>query len=410
MLCFIILALLASSTYSQSVQGIWYWTWSSSASVSGKTLSVAFSGWVDADQALSDSSSIYPKLVGQKYLSIGGGNGNGHFTAASLSKVSTYCGNGKFNGYQGIAFDIEEGDSGLSSAFANAFSACKSAGFKVLITTSHSAPYGIGDASTLMQSFFQNANNIDYMSPQLYSSGTEGSNDYTTGSGVTWAQYKPFSGKLIPSVVAASYYWDSQSYFGNLGITTVGYVQWSQTAASNPSVPPVTPPPSNPSNPPSNPPSSGTGSAIRCGSDWSTANTACGRSCTTDADCTNGNRCYASLDMTPCAGSGSNSKPANLPSTRCGASWVAANGLCSNQCAVDGDCSAGLKCFANLDTTPCASRALAGDANSFQESTYSENSVTPALVAFIVTACVLTVTLLVVVVVFMATPRKTESV
>eukprot|EP01084_Bolivina_argentea_P129799 229212_1 len=42
---------------------------------------------------------------------------------------------------------------------------------------------------------------------------------------------------------------------------------------------------------------------IRCGANWSDANTKCGQCCTDDANCTNiptDNKCYADLDITPC--------------------------------------------------------------------------------------------------------------
>jgi len=214
------------------VRGIWYWTWSSSANMGNKNLGVAFSGWVDPDQAIAASQPIIGKLLGSKYISLGGGNANGHWTGAVLQKIASACNAGKFKGYTGIAFDIEEGDSGLSGAFRTAFTACKSKGLKILITVSHSAPYGISDASALMQSFFSNKN-IDYFSPQLYTSGSEGANDYSTAGGVPWSQYKSVSGRVIPSIVGGTYYADAQKYFAKLGITTVGYVQWSQTLPSS---------------------------------------------------------------------------------------------------------------------------------------------------------------------------------
>jgi len=122
------------------------------------------------------------------------------------------------------------------------------------------------------------------MSPQLYTSGNEGGNDYTT-NGVGWAAYKPFSGKLIPSIVGGSMYSSAQKYFANLGINCLGYVQWSQTASTGPA-------------PPNSPPSV-KGSTTRCGASWSAANSACGGSCKTNADCKSG-ACFADLVTTPC--------------------------------------------------------------------------------------------------------------
>jgi hypothetical protein len=130
---------------------------------------------------------------------------------------------------------------------------------KVLVTISNSAPYGwffpfsfflfpfsvkkiilssfilpilfirtgIPDAATLMRSFFPNKN-IDYISPQLYESGEEGSNSYVTGAGVQWTEYAACKAAVIPSIVQASYYNSAKSYFAGKGVTTKGYIQWKQ--------------------------------------------------------------------------------------------------------------------------------------------------------------------------------------
>jgi hypothetical protein len=113
-------------------------------------------------------------------------------------------------------FDIEQGDGGLANLFSRAFQstfllilfhgmigsvffgvsfslthflpACRSFNMTVLVTVSHSAPYGFPDAASLMRGFFSDSN-IDYLSPQLYTSGNEGQNDYTTSQGVGWNEY-----------------------------------------------------------------------------------------------------------------------------------------------------------------------------------------------------------------------------
>jgi len=227
-----ILCVLVFTTYcNASVIGLWYWTWSSGVKESNTNLAVAFSGWVDADQALSDSAGTASTLTGSKYLAFGGGNSDGHWTSAHLSKIISYCSSHKFSAYVGLAFDIEEGDSGLASQFSKAFATCKSAGYKILVTVSHSAPYGFSDASSLMSSFISNKN-IAYLSPQLYTSGTEGANDYTTAAGVTWSQYAKASAIVVPSIVSGPLYPSAQSYFAGQGVKTGGYVQWSQTVAS----------------------------------------------------------------------------------------------------------------------------------------------------------------------------------
>jgi len=133
-----------------------------------------------------------------------------------------------------------------------------------------------------MQSFFSNKN-INYLSPQLYTSGTETSNDYTTAAGVQWSSYAKASAQIVPSIVTGSLYPSAKSYFSGVGVTTGGYVQWSQTVTSGSG------------SSPSSPPSSGSGSTTRCGVNWSAANTGCGNACTTNSNCPSGQGCYANL-------------------------------------------------------------------------------------------------------------------
>jgi hypothetical protein len=193
---------------------------------------VAFSGYTAPGSAVSQSAGIKSSLPGSKYISLGGGNSAGNWSSQSLTDIKNAINNGTFSGYAGIVFDVEEGASGLYSGFAAAFSAAKAKGFKVLVTVSHSAPYGVGDAYSLMTNILKNTQ-VDYISPQLYSSGTEGSNDFSesaTSSGTfTWSNYKTTTAKIIPSIVRASYYSAAKSYFSGKGITTAGYVQWAQS-------------------------------------------------------------------------------------------------------------------------------------------------------------------------------------
>jgi len=229
---FVVVLILAISWMSMSnaqVVGLYYWTWSSgSVNVSRTNLDVAFSGEIDPENALSESRSILGKLVGEKYISIGGGDSSGRWTANSLTKLTQYCQQKKFPDYQGVCFDVEEGDSGLASDFAKAFAACKGAGYKVLMTTSNSAPYAISDAASLMRSFIPNQN-IDYLSPQLYSSGTENQNDYSTNAGVAYTEWTKAAGKVIPSISYSTLYPDAENVFrSRFGITTAGYMRWDQ--------------------------------------------------------------------------------------------------------------------------------------------------------------------------------------
>jgi len=208
--------------------GYWWWTWSNGGPPpAGTNIGIAFSGWVDPNTAVQDSEKYKSRLPGTKFISLGGGNHNGAWSAARLAVVTNAISSGVFSGYEGIGYDIEEGESGLASAFKASFRAAKSAGFKVLVTISHSAPYGVADASALMASFFPNPD-IDFLSPQLYTSGFETQNDYTTSQGVTWSQYASSKAAVVPSIVNASLYADAQSYFANQGVNTTGFIQWAQ--------------------------------------------------------------------------------------------------------------------------------------------------------------------------------------
>lgn len=96
-----------------------------------------------------------------------------------------------------------------------------------MVTVSHSAPYGIPDSANLMRSFLSNGN-IDYLSPQLYTSGTEGGNDFSIVAGVQWSEYAAAKAAVVPSIVRDYMYWDAQGYLSTQGVTTFGWIQWAQ--------------------------------------------------------------------------------------------------------------------------------------------------------------------------------------
>jgi len=212
----------------------WYkWSWTGTGGVppAGMNLAVAFTGWASVSNALSESSAIYPSLKGLKFLSIGGGNGNGAFTAAALSALDAAVSAGSLSAYNGICYDIEEGDGNLAAAFATSFANAKKNNLMVFITVSHSAPYGVPDKVALMNSFFSNPN-VDIISPQLYTSGSEAANDYVF-DGVPWSSYATTSAAIVPSIAKASYYSDAQNFFSTVSrsgtsITIKGFVQWQQ--------------------------------------------------------------------------------------------------------------------------------------------------------------------------------------
>jgi len=226
---FTILAILIVCSSGQSQVGFWWWTWGNGSPPGGTNIGIAFSGWSNPQSALSDSSQRQPHLPGTKFISIGGGNNNGAWSSSQLNTLNSAISGGSFAGYGGIAYDIEEGAGGLGSLFAESFRLAKQRGLRVLVSISHSAPYGFpqADAAALMRQFFSDSN-IDYISPQLYTSGTESQNDYTTSQGVGWDQYRNSRSPIVPSIVRGSYYSSALSYFRqNYQFNITGYVQWA---------------------------------------------------------------------------------------------------------------------------------------------------------------------------------------
>lgn len=218
----------SSLSPSADVMGYWHWTYSHAATPNNATMSLAFSGYVDVNEVLSNAQKTAPSLTGDKYVCFGGGNQAGAFNIQALVGISEAIQNDLLQGYDGIAFDIEIGDSGLTQDFQKVFSKAKKAGLTVLVTVSHSAPYGINDASEMMQAFFAD-DNIDVISPQLYTTGKEHQNDYATSQGVQWNEYANCKAKVVPSLVEGAYYPSAVDYFASQGITLAGYIQWQQS-------------------------------------------------------------------------------------------------------------------------------------------------------------------------------------
>lgn len=99
-------------------------------------------------------------------------------------------------------------------------------GLQVFVTVSHSRPYDVSDADLLMKNIIADPN-VDYLSPELYTSGTEANNDYTN-VGTFWYQYQAASARIVPSIVSASHHPDAVRYFAAQRITLTGYAQWKQ--------------------------------------------------------------------------------------------------------------------------------------------------------------------------------------
>lgn len=193
-------------------------------------LGVAFSGEIDVSLALSTSSSYINTLHAEKYLDIGGGTRT--WTAAWITKLNANFQSIISAGYTGVCYDLELGDAGLAYSLSDSFAQAKSAGLKVLVTVSHQAPYAFSDGAAIMNMIFASTH-VDFLSPQLYSSGTEGQNDYAlstagTNSQITWSSYQASIAKIVPAIVKDSYYANAQTTFLNsYGITLSGFITWS---------------------------------------------------------------------------------------------------------------------------------------------------------------------------------------
>ncbi len=211
-----------------STVGYWFPTWESEhPAPPDATTGIAFSGWPDPAQAIQDSSAIKNKLIGAEFISLGGGNASGRYNSSNLGAIADAINQGKFVGYQGIAFDIEEGDSGLESDFANCFSLGKANNFQIIVATSHSGPYGISDRLELMESILSDKN-VDIISPMLYSGGGAPDNDYQPTSGVPWDLYKNTQARIMPSILKAAWYQDAVTHFrDSFAIELQGYFVWN---------------------------------------------------------------------------------------------------------------------------------------------------------------------------------------
>lgn len=218
---------------SAEVNGYYTKTWIGSSGPKSATFSVAFSGWVLPSQAVGYTG---PCLQGTRYVSVGGGNGHGKFNQAGLQSIISAIKDDTFvkAGYDGICFDVEEAEGGLKTSFAAAFAAAKTKGLSVFVTTSHSAPYGAPDGATLVRSWISDTN-IDFISPQLYTKGTEQEPDFTPNEQVAWDVWTKATVKIVPSIVDKSHYKKVQSWAKSQGFPLLGgYIVWASINEADP--------------------------------------------------------------------------------------------------------------------------------------------------------------------------------
>lgn len=136
-----------------------------------------------------------------------------------------------------MAYDIElvyANASVMIPLFAASFKEAKRVGLQVIVTMSHSAPYyteSPEDAVAFIKAWVQDEN-IDIISPQLYSSGHETGpvldETYTCHhAGCTWLQFVGMKPKFMPSIVDASHFEATNNFFRQ-AVHVDGYFVWAQ--------------------------------------------------------------------------------------------------------------------------------------------------------------------------------------
>lgn len=226
--------------------GYYSWSWASgSQGPPCANHGVAFTGWPTIPQSINDWNNGHgQQLKGTKWLSVGGGNHNGIFNANNVDSIISDCTSLMLVslGWDGIMFDVEtvsDSSSIMIPKFDAAFAACKQAGLRVGITVSHSAPFSTPtpqDAVDLVKSWCQNGQNVEVISPQLYSTGLETTPEFAptfscASAGCGWDLYKDCQPKLAPSIVAENQYEQVKEWVANeLGLQSAGFFQWAQVA------------------------------------------------------------------------------------------------------------------------------------------------------------------------------------
>jgi len=217
------------------LRGFYKFSWTGSDPYQGPSdtnVGVTFTGRLPGDPEANIAPMTKDPL---SLLSYGGGNELGAWTLAAVQAVAKPANLDAVIAlnYDGIVIDAEEYASGHSVTVAQwneMFAAIKAKGLLLIVTISHFAPYKMDNKNELVANWLSNPL-IDYLSPQLYTSGTEPNNDWE-GFGQAWVTA---STPIAPSIVQASYY----DQLGSNSVTAYlpnakGYLVWSNTAAPQP--------------------------------------------------------------------------------------------------------------------------------------------------------------------------------
>ena len=348
--------------------GYWMWTWGGEGGGNPPSIcdiGIRFGGEVPKtaiDNNINMASSLTSR---EKFLNLGGGLESGIWQLTDFDYINSKLSNIKSKGWTGVCFDIEVCPPSISfvNAFADCFAKCKAAGLKVLVTMSHTVPYGCNtgipisycgksqtDAQTncgtqkavkcssgssvgcekgencydgitclgggagqgmdLVNAWIKDPN-IDYLSPQLYTEGH-------TLEPTDLSMFSTAIAKIVPSIP----YDTDWNNIQNLGIVPAGYLAWLRTK-----VPIVN----------------------YCGTSWANANTNCASAAncvSSNNECPSGQSCYTGITCI---------KPVNL----CGTNWNTVNCSSSQKCpgGTNGECPQGQSCFASKCINLCGTNS-----------------------------------------------------
>lgn len=191
---------------------------------------------------------------GDKYYDWGGGDGvaSQWWNTASVDELDNYM--PKLTGaYQGIFYDLETFDptnfdvNTMYSKLDESFQKAKDLGFKIIVSTSYTAPYkpekgpGFAKTDALWRMILANPK-IDYYSPQFYGRGQSAQIVKTSGSSVDFSDWTTLipgggQGKIVPILKAwSSDYLANQvqqmtNACGSIGqaFCSGGYLLWAST-------------------------------------------------------------------------------------------------------------------------------------------------------------------------------------
>ena len=184
---------------SKPIRGYYKFGWGGSSVPTGDwDLAIWFGGEVPK-VAIDENINNASKLNGRKkLLNLGGGTETGIWNLSDFDYINSKLSAIKSAGWDGLCFDVEVCPPNVSfvEAFKDCFAKCKQAKLIVFVTMSHLVPYacktGAGQGTDLVSAWISDPN-IDYISPQLYSSG-----DTLEPSNLM--QFAAIKDKILPSI------------------------------------------------------------------------------------------------------------------------------------------------------------------------------------------------------------------